>query len=330
MLNLKKDIEENNLKKCYLIYGDEAYLIKTYEDRLKMAAVGSNDDIMNIEVFDDRKLTAGKVIDSAETLPFLSEKRFVLVRDSGFFKAGKKDETEAIAKYIADVPESTVLVFSENEIDKRNAAYKAVNKFGYAAEMKALDEKSLIKWIAVELKKKKIAIDNGAAAYLIRATGADMTAIVSEINKLASFCEEKAKVEIKDIDEVCVFNPELKIFEMVGAMGNKNVQKAIEIYRNMILYNEKPMGILAMITRQFRLMYECSMLLESGEVLPNIAAKVGIRDFMVRDYLRQASNFSSKRLKEAIVACLETDAGIKMGMIKDVLAVELLLIEYSL
>lgn len=330
MLNLKKDIDENNLKGCYLLFGSEDYLIKTYEERLKNAVVSDKDDMMNIEVFDDRKLSAAKVIDSAETLPFLAEKRFVLVKDSGFFKAGRKDETEIIAKYIGNIPPTTVIVFSESEIDKRNAAYKAVAKFGYAAEMKALDEKSLIKWIAREFKLKKIAIDAKTGAYLIRATGADMTSIVSEINKLSSYAQDKGKVEIEDINEVCVFNPELKIFEMVGAMGNKNTEKAIEIYRNMILYNEKPMGILAMITRQFRMMYECSCLMEEGGNLPSVAAKLGIRDFMARDFLRQSANFSKEKLKNAVEACLEADVNIKTGKIKDVLAVELLLIEYSM
>lgn len=330
MLNLKKDIDENNLKGCYLLFGNEDYLIKTYEERLKNAVVRDKDDMMNVEVFDDRRLSAAKVIDSAETLPFLAEKRFVLVKDSGFFKAGKKDETEAIAKYIGNIPPTTVIVFSESEIDKRNAAYKAVAKFGYAAEMKGLDEKSLIKWIAREFKLKKIAIDAKACAYLIRTTGADMTSIVSEINKLSSYAQDKGKVEIEDINEVCVFNPELKIFEMVGAMGNKNTEKAIEIYRNMILYNEKPMAVLAMITRQFRLMYECSCLVAEGENLPSIAARLGIRDFMARDFLRQSANFSKERLKAALEACLEADVNIKTGKIKDALAVELLLIEYSL
>lgn len=329
MLNLKKDIEENNLKGCYLLFGSEGYLIKTYEDRIKLAAVGSTDDMMNIDVFDDRKLAAGTVIDAAETLPFLAEKRVVLVKDSGFFKTGKKDETESIAKYLANSSESTVIVFSETEVDKRNAAYKAVTKYGYAAEFKPLTEKDLIKWIAMEFKKRKIAVDSKTAAYLIRATGADMTAMATEIDKLSSYAEEKGRIEIEDIDAVCVTSPELKIFEMVGAMGNKNTEKAIEIYRNMILYNEKPMGILAMITRQFRLMYQCSVL-EETEPMPNIAAKLGIRDFMVRDYCRQASNFSKKRLKEAVEACLEADVNIKSGKIKDVLAVEVLLIEYSL
>ncbi len=330
MLNVKKDIEENNLKNCYLLYGSESYLIKTYEERIMVAAAGSKDDIMNIAVFDDRKLLAAPVMDSAETLPFLAEKRVVIVRDSGFFKTGKKDETENIAEYVKNVPESTVLVFCENEVDKRNAAYKAVAKYGYAAEFKPLTEKDLIKWIAKEFKQRKIAVDGKTAAYLIRVTGADMTAIVTEIDKLSSFGADKGKIEIADINEVCVSNPEIKIFEMVGAMGNKNTEKAISIYRNMILYNESPFGILSMITRHFRLMYQCSRLMDEGENFASVAVKLGLRDFAVRDYCRQAKNFSSDRLRSAIEDCLKADVDIKSGKIKDVLAVELLLIEYSL
>ncbi|MBQ2753299.1 MAG: DNA polymerase III subunit delta [Firmicutes bacterium] len=330
MLNVKKDIENNTLKNCYLFYGSEGYLIKTYEDRIKVAATGNTEDMMNIAVFDDRKITSGSVIDSAETLPFLAEKRVVVVRDSGFFKTGKKDDTDAIAKYLSDVPESCVIVFCETDIDKRNAAYKAVVKYGYAAEFKPLAEKDMVKWITKEFKNRKIAVDAKTAAFLIRVTGADMTSIVTEIEKLSSFGADKGKIDIADINDVCVVTPELKIFEMIGAMGNKNTEKAIGIYRNMILYNESPFGILAMITRHFRLMYQCSELLDMGENFGSIASKLGLRDFAVRDYCRQAKNFSKDRLKKAIEDCLQADVDVKNGKIKDVLAVELLLIEYSL
>ncbi|MBE6008897.1 MAG: DNA polymerase III subunit delta [Lachnospiraceae bacterium] len=330
MLNVKKDIENNTLKNCYLLYGSEDYLIKTYEERIRVAATGNKEDMMNIAVFDDRKLTSGPVIDSAETLPFLAEKRVVVVRDSGFFKTGKKDDTEAIAKYISDVPESTVIVFCENDIDKRNAAYKAVSKHGYAAEFKPLAEKDMIKWIAKEFKNRKITVDAKTSAFLIRVTGADMTAIVTEIEKLSSFGADKGSIDINDINDVCVVTPELKIFEMVGAMGSKNTEKAIGIYRNMILYNESPFGILAMITRHFRLMYQCAELIDMGENFASVAAKLGLRDFAVRDYCRQAKNFSREKLKKAVEDCLKADVDVKSGKIKDVLAVELLLIEYSI
>ena len=93
---------------------------------------------------------------------------------------------------------------------------------------------------------------------------------------------------------MCVSSPELKVFEMIGAMGNKNTEKALEIYRNMILYNESPFGILAMITRHFRLMYQSSELIDMGENFASAAAKLGVRDFAVRDYCRQAKNFSKE------------------------------------
>lgn len=329
MLNIKKDIKEHKLKGCYLLYGSESYLVKTYEENLKKAALGGGDDIMNSDTFDDRKLMAKTVIDSAETLPFLAEKRVVIVRDSGFFKQGKKDETEAIAEYISNIPETTVIVFSESEVDKRNAAYKAAAKYGYAAEFKTPSEKELIAWVIREMKKRGVSIDGKNAAYLIRTVNADMTGAAAEMDKLAAYAGEKGSVDIKAIDEVCVKNPELKIFDMVGAMGAKNAPKAIDIYNNMLLYNESPIGILAMITRQFRLMYECALMLDKGENITSIAAKLGIRDYMARDFCRQSGNFSISRLRQALNACLEADVGIKSGRIKDSLAVELILMEYS-
>ena len=72
MLNVKKDIENNTLKNCYLFYGSEGYLIKTYEDRIKVAATGNTEDMMNIAVHPDYRMRGiGKALIN-ELIPILA------------------------------------------------------------------------------------------------------------------------------------------------------------------------------------------------------------------------------------------------------------------
>ena len=60
-----------------------------------------------------------------------------------------------------------------------------------------------------------------------------------------------------------------------------------------------------------------------------IAAKLGLRDFAVREYLRQSKRFSVKGWEAALRECLDTDLAIKSGRMPEETAVELLIVKYS-
>ena len=47
---LNQDIKEKNFKKAYLLYGEEAFLKRSYKNRLKEAVAG--DDTMNFNYFE--------------------------------------------------------------------------------------------------------------------------------------------------------------------------------------------------------------------------------------------------------------------------------------
>ena len=51
MNTVKNDIKNGMLKKCYLLYGGEAFIRNLYLKRLKTAAVGEAFPEMNIDIF---------------------------------------------------------------------------------------------------------------------------------------------------------------------------------------------------------------------------------------------------------------------------------------
>ena len=87
--------------------------------------------------------------------------------------------------------------------------------------------------------------------------------------------------------------------------------------------------ILSLMTRQFRMILGAKLLSEAGISNGEIATRLEVRDFAVREYLRQATYFSKEQLEQAMSDCLQTDLDIKSGRIAETLAVELLLIRYS-
>ena len=65
-------------------------------------------------------------------------------------------------------------LFVENEADKRGKMYKAVKSKGRVVEMARQDEKTLLYWVAGNVKKEGYKIKEQTARYLLSTTGTDM------------------------------------------------------------------------------------------------------------------------------------------------------------
>ena len=112
-------IDLKKIEKCYLLYGEDSFTRKAWEDKIRKKVVDEASEMMNMTVFNDIKTTAGQIIEAAETFPFMSEKRIIIARDCGFFSEGKKAESDLLAEYIEKIPDTACIVFSEEKADKR-------------------------------------------------------------------------------------------------------------------------------------------------------------------------------------------------------------------
>ncbi len=323
MQRLNEDIKSGQLKKVYLLYGEEAYLRKQYKDRLKAALVG--DDTMNYHYFEGKNLAVGEVIDLAETLPFFAERRLIVIENSGLFKSGG----EQLSEYLAGQTETTFFVFVESEVDKRSKLYKAVQSRGSAVEFGEQDETTLKRWILGMMKKEGKNISPSALQYLLEKTGTDMENIKKETEKLFCYCLEKESIEIADIEEICVKRLSSHIFDMVGAIADKKQKLALELYYELLALKEPPMRILFLIARQFNMLLQVKELHKKGFQNKAIGEKVGLPGFIAGKYVTQAGRFTKEELRAAVEACVEAEEAIKTGKMNDNMSVELLIIKYS-
>ena len=161
MKNIKEHIKLNSFKPVYLLYGTESYLKKLYKDKLKVAILNTSDE-MNYSYFEGKGIEIPKLIEIANTLPFFSDKRLIMIENSGLFKSSND-----LADYIKQIPDTTHIVFVENEVDKRNRLFKAVKDVGTISEMNSMDEANLKLWVASILSKDKKMVTEDTILYLL-------------------------------------------------------------------------------------------------------------------------------------------------------------------
>lgn len=284
---------------------------------------------MNMSVFEGKTINSSQIIDSVEILPFMAEKRLTIVKNSELFTAGRKNDTELMYDYISNIPSTSCIIFVEDIVDKRNKLFKLMNSKKLAVEFSSLKENDLLTWIKKEFNKHNKRIDSKTGIYLLRIVGTSMEDLINEIGKLLDYSEERTNISTQDIDNICTKSLDAHIFELVKAMGYKKIDKALEIYSNLILLKEPPIKILTMLTRQIRLILQVKNLYEQGSSPKEIALNIKQPFFVVNDCIKQAQLFSENKLIAAFEDCLETDIAGKTGKMDAKLAVELLLIKNS-
>ena len=320
MQTLNQDIKEKTFKRVYLLFGDEPFLVNSYKKRLREAIAG--DDTMNYNYFEGKGPDVKEIISLADTMPFFAERRLVMVDGSGFFKSSAPEE---LVNYIAEIPESTCMVFVESEVDKRNKLYKKVKDNGYAAELKKQDADQLMRWAAGILAKDGKKITRQVMEYFMERTGDDMENISSELEKLISYTLGRDIVTDEDVETICTTQVTNKIFDMISAISARQTRKAMDLYEDLLTLKEPPMRILFLIARQFNQILQVKELVGKGMDKGTIASKLKLQPFVVGKIMLQAKTFSKEQILSYVNLCVDAEEGVKTGKLQDRLAVELLI-----
>lgn len=324
MKSLNEDLKSGNFKQVYLLCGEEAYLKNRYKNRLRQAIL-PDDDTMNFSAYEGKGIDVRQVIDQAETMPFFADRRMILIENSGFFKNASAE----LADYIPQMPQETVMVFVESEVDKRGKLFKAVKTAGRIVEMKRQDVKTLTTWILGMIKKEGKNITPDALELFLEKAGDDMENIEHELEKLLMFTYEKQGIARLDVEEICTVTTENRVFEMLQAITEKKQKKALDLYYDLLSLKEPAMRILVLISRQFNQMFQIRDLRDRGMDRDTIAGKTGLAPFIVKRLLGQISRFSLQDLRHAVEDCVDAEEAIKTGKLGDRLAVEMLIVKYS-
>lgn len=325
MKTIDNDIRDGRIKRAYLLYGEERYLIRQYRDKLKKAIV-TEDDTMNFSNFEGTEINQKEIIDLAETLPFFAEKRLIIMEDTGLFKKGGED----LAEYLPSAPESTFFVFVEEEVDKRSKMYKAIGKSeGAAIEFSQQSDDTLARWVGGRIKKEGKGMTQAAYNLFIAKTGSDMENIDKELEKLLCYCLEKDTIEEADVEAITTEQIQSKVFDMVDAISNHKQKMALDLYYDLLALKEPAMRIMFLITRQFQMLMIVKSMSNKGFGNKEIASKAGCPEWAVKKYQAQGRGYSLEQLKKAVNDGVSYEEAVKTGRMNDQLAVELFIMQYS-
>lgn len=324
MKKVLEHIKTNTFPRFYLFYGSEKYMVFQMRDQLKKALLDP-EDTMNYSYFEGKKADTKEIAELAKTMPFFCDHRFIVLDQTGL---GKKTE-ETFLEQLKECADTTVLLFIEDDIDKRSKIYKFLKKEGHVVNFEPAKEPELSRWITSLLKKSQKQMSAAVLRDFLYRCGSDMFTLKNELEKLISYTDGRGEITSEDLNVLTSSQISNQIFVMLEAIARKQREKVLTLYYDLIELKESPFGILALLVRQCNQFLQVKDLERLGKSNAAIAKVMKVPPFVAGKLKEQAKMFSSETLYTMVEACAKTDEQIKNGQIQDRVGVELLLIEFS-
>jgi DNA polymerase-3 subunit delta len=287
----------SDLKPVYLIYGSEQLLLERAEKRLRdrLAAVADLD--FNMETFNGDSSSVEDVLNAANTMPFMSDRRLVVVRDVDKMDAAA---LEALAAYAKDPAPYTCLVLVATKVAKNSKLYRAVAATGVAFEYAAPKRSEYPGEVVKLLRTHGKRIGLPAAERLVDAVGRDLRRLAVEADKLASYVGEADEVTAADVAAAASAGGTASVFELTDAVGDRDAERALRVLRRVVDGGESPLGVEAMLARHVRALIGAKALAARGMTAEAMTQELGMAPWQARNAARQASRYEPTELSAAL------------------------------
>jgi DNA polymerase-3 subunit delta len=306
---------------------------------------------LNTSILDGSRLSLGELRHVCDSIPFMAERRLVIVYGllsrlapsrkakeqesaQGEEPAWKRSFLTDLAEYLPTLPPTTRLILVEDKAlppshlilqlvkaqeEKRQAFVKLFEK---------PKDSELPRWIERRVRSKGGTIHHEAVMALVTLVGNDLRLLDQEIEKLLLYADGR-QVSIEDIQALVSRAREASAFELVDCVGRRQTDSALRLLHRLLDEGEAPLYLLAMLARQIRILIQVSELHAKGLLQPEIANRLKLHPYVVEKGLAQSTNFTMAQLEAAHEHLVTTDWSIKTGQVDEILALDLLVTDLT-
>lgn len=308
----------------YLLYGTENYLIKKEIDKILNAnsieKINVSEYNLEIDNFKD-------IIEDANTISLFADKKAIIVNNSYLF-TGKsiknENDPELFLDYFKNVNPDSIIIFivDSEKLDERKKIVKEIKKIGTVKDFNKKNDltdilKNMFEGYNISIQDIRFMIDR---------CGNNLDILSQEVNKIKIYKDEDKNITKEDIINLTSKNIDIDIFGFVDTIVNKNKNKALEIYKEMLINGEEPIKILVILANQFRIIYQAKELYKQGYSGNDIATMIGIHPYRIKLALKNAINYNSDTLLDYLEKLADLDYDIKIGNIESSLGLEMFIL----
>lgn len=309
---------------AYLVRGDDPTLVADAV-RALLAELAGAEPGFAVEDLTGDEPDAGPIIDACSTPPFLADRRVVVVRDIGRFKA---EDAAPIVDYLADPLPTSTLVLAAGGGQTPTKLLNAVKKVGHVIDA-VPEQKARKAWVIDRIHEAAVRLDNKAAELVREHLGEDIARLRSLLDVLAATYGEGARI---GVDEVQPFLGEAGVvapWDLTEAIDQGDTERAlVGLHRLLGAGGRHPLVIMATLHTHYSAMLRLD---GAGVRSEGEAAKLlGIHPFRAGKAVAQARRLGSPGIARALTLLADADLDLRgMKQWPDDLVLEVLVARLS-
>ncbi|GGH84907.1 DNA polymerase-3 subunit delta [Pullulanibacillus pueri] len=320
------------LQSIYFIYGTEEYLIETIQKRIISLAITHEDQAFDMSKYNMEEQPVEVAIEDANTLPFMAEKRVVII-ENAFFLTGdtKKRKVEhdmdRLAEYVQSPSPDTVLIIIApyEKLDRRKKIVKSLEKQAEVFEFTSINDSMLYQILSDEAAQNGTEYTRQGHERLLEVSGTNASILVNEVKKMTLYAAGEQVIDRELVDRLAARTLESDVFQMVDKIMNRKPEEAFRLLADLIHQKEEPVKLLALITRQFRIALQTDLYQKQGFTQKQIASRLRLHPYAVKIASSQISRYGESALKKALTFCSDTDVSMKTGTMDKVVGLQILI-----
>ncbi|MCQ2008462.1 DNA polymerase III subunit delta [Sporolactobacillus sp. STSJ-5] len=324
------------LAPVYLLFGTQDFLIQLMKSNITKEALNDEERDFNYSRYDMTEVPLEHAVEDAETIPFFGEKK-VVIMDNAYFLTGERTKTkmeqkiDRLEQYMEHPAESTVLmvIAPYEKLDRRKKIVKKLEKTAVVYELSHLTDTTLFAILENVAAQHGARYTKAGHEQLMAAIGPHLGQLANEVGKCALYCGADRPIDAQVVEEIGSKSLETNVFLLVNQVMHRKTAEALQLLHELVRMKEEPLKLLALLERQFRIVYQAGYYQKAGYTQNNIAGKIGVHPYAVKLALEQTRLFDALVLQHALEKCSETDFKIKTGQADKVLALELLIVDIS-
>ena len=200
----------------------------------------------------------GSTIEALRTLPFFGGEKLVWLKNANFLGDDQKARSATVQAALEELSETidagfgsdTTFLLSAIDVDKRRSFYKSLAK---RAELQVFDkldssrggwEAEATEMVQTRAKKRKLQFDDDALELFVLLTGGDTREIENELEKIEIYLGKERAVNVDLVRELVPLTREGVIFDLSNALAERDLERALELVRQLLDQGESAIGIL--------------------------------------------------------------------------------------
>ncbi|MFU0768108.1 DNA polymerase III subunit delta [Staphylococcus pasteuri] len=316
-----------------MVYGEVPDLLEKKSSEMINKYLQAEKDDFNYVKYNLYETEITPIIEEALTMPFFSDKKAILVQNAYVFTGEKvtkelNQNTDQLLEFIEKYDGENLIVFEvfQNKLDERKKLTKTLKKNGQLKKVEQMSEEEIKKWIQSKLNDNFKDIKQDALNNMIELTGINFNIISQELDKLMLFLGDRPTINKDDVNLIINRSLEQNVFLLTEYIQKRQKNKAIQLVKDLINMKEEPIKLLALITSNYRLYYQCKILSQKGYSGQQIAKTVNVHPYRVKLALGQVRHYQLEDLLNIINSCAETDYKLKSSYMDKQLILELFIL----